>query len=181
VAAPAEITFAAAGDVSFRDSRVARILFALRALPARLLGSVPASTERRSVLDEVTALGWRPLAKAPGRQIMGAVTQPWQPDVRFRGLSPDEFVRFREPGHAQIAWTIEVDPAGDSASVFSTETRVMTTDPASRERFRRYWAVVSPGIRIIRHEILRLVRTEAERRSALQGSAVGPGRRLAPP
>jgi hypothetical protein len=180
VAAPAEITSAAARDVSFRDSRVARIIFALRELPVRLVGSLPAITERRSILDEVTALGWRELAMAPGRQIMGAVTQPWKPEVHFRGLSPDEFVRFRDPGYAKIAWTIEVDPAGNSASVFSTETRVMTTDPASHERFRRYWAVVSPGIRIIRYEILRLVRTEAERRFALHGSAAGEGGRLAP-
>jgi hypothetical protein len=41
----------------------------------------------------------------------------------------------------------------------------MTTDPVSHERFRRYWAFLSPGILIIRYEILRLVRAEAERRS----------------
>ena len=112
---------------------------------------------------------------------MGAVTQPWKPQVHFRGLSPDEFVRFREPGYAKIAWTIEVDPAGHSASVFSTETRVMTTDPASHERFRRYWVVVSPGILIVRHEILRLVRPEAEPRAGLHASAARDGRRWAPP
>jgi hypothetical protein len=181
VAASAEITFAAAGDVSFRDSRVARMIFALREVPMRLLGSRAAITERRSILDEVTALGWRELDKAPGRHIMGAVTQPWKREVHFRGLSPDEFVSFREPGYAKIAWTIEVDPAGHSASVFSTETRVMTTDPESHERFRRYWAVVSPGILIIRHEILRQVRTEAERRAGLHASAAADVRRLAPP
>jgi len=42
----------------------------------------------------------------------------------------------------------------------------MITDPVSRERFRRYWAFLSPGILIIRYEILRLVRAEAARRSA---------------
>jgi hypothetical protein len=42
----------------------------------------------------------------------------------------------------------------------------MTTDPVSRERFRRYWAFLSPGILIIRYQILRLVRAEAVRSSA---------------
>jgi hypothetical protein len=62
---------------------------------------------------------------------------------------------------------------GPSSSVFSTETRVTTTDPMSRERFRRYWAFLSPGIRLIRYEILRLVRAEAERRHANRPRSTG--------
>jgi hypothetical protein len=167
VSAPAEITLSAAREISFQDSRIARTVFALRELPGRFRGVSPAPTKRRSVFDEVTALGWRELAHAPGRQIiMGAVTQPWKQEVEFRGLPVEEFARFREPGYAKIVWTLEVEPTGPSSSVFSTETRVIATDPVSRERFRRYWAFLSPGILIIRYEILRLVRTEAERRSA---------------
>jgi hypothetical protein len=166
VAAPTAITYAAAREISFHDSRIIRMIFTLRELPRRLLGGPAAPTERRPVFDEVIALGWCQLTDTPGRHvIMGAVTQPWQQEVQFRGLPAGEFVAFREPGYAKIAWTIEVDPAGPSSSVFSTETRVMTTDPVSHERFRRYWAFLSPGILIIRYEILRLVRAEAERRS----------------
>jgi hypothetical protein len=40
---------------------------------------------------------------------------------------------------------------------------VSTTDATARRRFRRYWAVMSPGILLIRYEMLRLVRREAER------------------
>lgn len=126
-----------------------------------------APVERRPFFDEVIALGWRQLAETAGRQVvMGAVTQPWRQAVQFHGLPTDEFIAFREPGYAKIAWTIEVEPVGPSSSVFSTETRVATTDPISRERFRRYWAFLSPGILIIRYETLRLVRAEAERRYA---------------
>jgi hypothetical protein len=42
---------------------------------------------------------------------------------------------------AGIVWTLAVEPLGPDASVFRTETRVATIDAASRERFRRYWAV----------------------------------------
>jgi hypothetical protein len=180
VSAPAEITLSAAREVSFQDSRIARTIFGLRALPGRLRGVPPAPTERRPVFEEVTALGWQELVEAPGRQvIMGAVTQPWRQEVQFHGLPADEFVAFREPGYAKIAWTLEVEPAGSSSSRFSTETRVMTTDPVSRERFRRYWAFLSPGILLIRYEILRLVKAEAERRSvgrsrASQAPAIRP-------
>jgi hypothetical protein len=66
VSAPAEITLSAAREVSFQDSRIARTIFALRALPGRLRGVPPAPTERRPVFEEVTALGWQELVEAPG-------------------------------------------------------------------------------------------------------------------
>jgi hypothetical protein len=174
VSAPAEIAFSAARGVSFQDSRIARTIFALRALPERLRGAHRAQPARRPLLEEVTVLGWRELVEAPGRQvIMGAVAQPWKQEVLFRGLPADEFVAFREPGYAKIAWTLEVEPAGSSSSVFVTETRVMTTDPVSRERFRRYWAFLSPGILIIRYEMLRLVKAKAERMFATRSLTRG--------
>jgi hypothetical protein len=163
VAAPAEITLRAARRVSFHDSVVARALLALRALPARIRSGPPPRIIRRPILGEVLALGWRPLAETSEHLVMGAVTQPWKSEVRFRGLPPEEFAAFREPGYAKIVWTFEVDPIGPASSVFATETRVVTTDPTSRERFRRYWACLSPGILLIRHAMLRLVRAEAER------------------
>jgi hypothetical protein len=105
------------------------------------------------------------LAQEPGREIvLGAVTQPWKADVSFRGLPPDEFAAFDTPGFAKIAWTIRVDRLGPASSRFYTETRVATTDAEARRRFRRYWTMVSPGVRLIRREILRLVRADAERR-----------------
>jgi hypothetical protein len=167
VSAPADLAFRASRGISLHEAPLVRVLFALRALPSRLCGAPAAPTTRRPLLDEMTALGWRQLAEKAERQlVMGAVTQPWRQEVQFRGLPANQFVTFREPGYAKIAWTIEVEPLGPSSSVFSTETRVTTTDPISRERFRRYWAFLAPGIRLIRYEILRLVRAEAERRHA---------------
>jgi hypothetical protein len=53
----------------------------------------------------------------------------------------------------------------------------VTTDPASRERFRRYWSLFSPGILVIRYEALRMVRAEAERRArAAESEAAGDAR-----
>lgn len=53
---------------------------------------------------------------------------------------------------------------GATESIFTIETRVATTDPASRARFRRYWAFFSPGIVLIRLASLPLVKRDAERR-----------------
>jgi len=84
--------------------------------------------------------------------------------VKFRALPPDEFAAFNTPGFAKIAWTIRAEPLGLATSRFYTETRVATTDPEARKRFRRYWTLVSPGVQLIRRESLRLVRADAERR-----------------
>jgi len=172
IAAPAGITMAAARDMDIYRSPLVRVIFAIRTLPARLRGAPP--REPASLLSETLALGWRVLADQPGRAIVvGAVTQPWHADVKFRGLPPDAFVAFAEPGYAKIAWTLEAIPLGPSTSRFRTETRVSTTDARSRRLFRRYWAVFSPGILLIRRASLRLVKAEAERRFRWTGQPAG--------
>jgi hypothetical protein len=167
VAAPAEVTYASARQLDLQRSRVVRTIISGREL---LMGSEPAVRERQpDFLSEVLSLGWRVLADEPGRElVLGAMTQPWEADVEFRGLPPEEFAAFNEPGYAKIVWTLAVEPTGENSSIFRTETRVATTDPESRRRFRRYWSLVSPGVLLIREETLRLVRREAERRVKAQ-------------
>ena len=62
-------------------------------------------------------------------------------------------------------WTLRADPVGTAESIFRTETRVMTTDPAARAKFRRYSSFLSPGIILIRWVSLRPLKAEAERRA----------------
>jgi hypothetical protein len=165
VAAPARVTCESALALDLKQSPLVRAIFRGREL---LLGAGPGPVEKREpgFLREILAVGWGVLAEEPGRaMVFGAVTQPWHADVRFRAIPPEEFAAFGEPGYAKIAWAFWVDPLGPGTSVFRTETRVVTTDPGSRARFRLYWAVFSPGIRLIRHETLRLVRADAERRA----------------
>jgi hypothetical protein len=178
VAAPSDVTFGVAQNLDLRRSTIVRAIFTGREL---LMGAEHSRREHpSSFLTEVMGLGWRVLAEEPERElVVGAVTQPWKPDVEFRGLAPEEFEGFQEPGYAKIVWTLAAKPAGDNASVFMTETRVATTDAESRNQFRRYWSVFSPGILLIRYEILRLVRREAER-ARVEPSAV-PALTLADP
>ena len=170
VEAPADITFAASRDVDFQQSALIRAIFKGREL---MLGSKPDVSERpRGLLALTRSLGWGVLAEVPGREVVvGAVTQPWKANVVFRALPPDEFAAFDEPDYVKIVWTLRADPIDADESVARTETRVQTTDPAARRKFRRYWSTVSPGIEIIRRVALRLVRAEAERRARAKTSA----------
>ena len=161
VAAPVELTNRAARAMDLDRSSVVRAIFRGREL---LMRAAPAENQvPKPFLDQVKELGWGVLAEEPGREIVfGAVTRPWEAEVRFHSLPPDEFAAFDEPGFAKIAWTMRADSLGPGTSRFSTETRVATTDADARRRFRRYWTLVSPGVRLIRRESLRLVRAEAE-------------------
>jgi hypothetical protein len=173
VQAPAPVTWKAVRELDLHRSPVIRAIFAGRELALRSTPRAPAKPG--SFLAEVLRLGWGILAEEPGRElVLGAVTKPWEANVRFRSLGPDAFAGFEEPGYAKIAWTLKVEPRGVERSLFRTETRVSTTDPKSRARFRRYWVVFSPGIRVIRWEALRLVRSAAERRAELEALHIPP-------
>lgn len=164
IVAPAEITFSAACNMNLQQSAVVRAIFKGREL---ILGSKP---EERpyplGLVAQAKLWGWGVLAEEPGREIVfGAATQPWLANPVFRALSPDEFKTFHEPGYVKIAWTLRADPIDATKSVFRTETRVATTDPASRAKFRRYWAFLSPGIILIRWISLGPLKAAAERRA----------------
>ena len=166
VGAPPAITLAAASETDLQQSMLVRGIFKAREW---VMGSEPVAGARpKGLIVEMESLGWRVLAEKPGREIVvGAVTQPWMANVTFRGLAPDEFRAFHEPGYVKIVWTLRADPVGSSESVFRTETRVATTDAAAREKFRWYWARFSPGIVMIRRAMLGSLKREAERRARL--------------
>jgi hypothetical protein len=167
VGAPAEVTLDVAKTMDLFQLPFVRAIFKGREL---ILGATPDERPRpRGLLAEVQSLGWVVLAETPAREIVvGAVTKPWEPNVTFRSLAPDEFAAFAEPGYVKIAWTLRADPFSQRESIFRTETRVLATSPSARARFRRYWAFLSPGIILIRWMSLAPLKAEAERR-ALQG------------
>ena len=163
VAAPAAVTFTAAKDHDLLHSGVVRAIFKARQI---VLGGTDRAPQRRGLLADTLALGWGVLAETPERQIVvGCVTRPWEPDPVFRALAPDQFARFDDAGYVKIAWTLRADPVDDGSSIFRTETRISTTDPVARARFRRYWSLASPGIILIRRLLLAPLKAEAERRA----------------
>jgi hypothetical protein len=109
-------------------------------------------------------MGWAVLSSTPQREIiLGTVTQPWNRNVVFHALPLEEFVAFHEPGFVKILVTIGAHSIDSTTSTFRVGTYVATTDPVARARFRRYWAVFSPGILLIRTFTLNAVKHEAER------------------
>jgi len=164
IAAPAAATLTAAREMELLQSPIVRAVIKAREL---ILRATPDDRSRpRGLLAEVRALGWGVLAETADREVVvGAVTQPWKANVVFRALPPGEFVAFRDPGYVKIIWTLRADPVGDGTSIFRTETRVVSTDPEARAKFRRYWSFFSPGMALIRWASLAPLKREAERRA----------------
>lgn len=166
VRAPADVVFDVAQRVDVQAIPLVRAIFWLR---GKLLRASPA-TERRpqGLVAETTALGWGVLAERAGRElVMGAVTRPWEADVKFRPLPPYQFAAFAEPGLVKIVWTLEAEPLGPALTRFRSETRALATDDAARSEFRRYWRWARWGIVLIRWILLPAVRREAERRTVV--------------
>ena len=158
--APPDVAFEAAQQVDFEQSPVIRAIVKVRALA---MGAKQEEPRRpRGLIAQTTSMGWRVLADVPGRElVLGAVTQPWLADVIFQPLEPDAFTAFADPDHVKIVWTLRVDSAFPTGTIFSTETRAVATDRSARAKFRRYWIRVRPGVVAIRWVLLRLLKKAA--------------------
>lgn len=165
VKAPAKIAFDAARNLDLNHSALVRWIFATRAkvmgAPEEAGAALP-----NGLIDQSKALGWRVLEDEPDKEVViGAAAKPWNANPEFTPLERDQFAAFHEPGWVKIAWNFSVEPLSETDCVVRTETRVITTDPESRRRFRRYWAFASPGIILIRRLGLGIVKTEAEKKT----------------
>jgi len=165
VHAPAAVTLDTAERQDLMQSGAVNAIFRMRQV---VMGApFEPNALPRPLLEQVRALGWVELARIPGREIvMGAVTQPWKGDVTFRGVPSGEFAAFDEPGFVKIVWTLRADPDGVDACWFRSETRAVATDEEARARFRNYWALVAPGVSLIRRLSGAPMRRDAERLTA---------------
>jgi len=149
VNAPADVVLRAACAQRLSRLPLVRTIFKIRELILR--SERDATVGSPGLLEQTTSLGWVVLAEIPGREVVvGAVARPWEANVTFRGIPPQSFAAFDEPGYVKIVWTLRTTPAGAGRSVFRTETRAVATDADARARFRVYWAFLSPGIIAIR-------------------------------
>lgn len=173
VRAPAELVFEVAEHFNLESIPLVHAIFWLR---ARLLGA-PYARMKKGLVEGMMEIGWGRLAYMPNHEIvMGAVTQPWFGEVKFRSIPPDRFASFDEPDLVKIVWTLEADPLGPAFTRFSTETRVLATDDGARAKFKAYWKKFGIGILMIRWLMLPAVRREAERRYKVEAMRYSPTR-----
>ena len=166
VRADCDRTWAALGALTLADMPGVALLLGLRALPKVISGGRRSGGEtRRPVLEILEREGFVPIHDEPGvSRLYGLIGPFW----KLAGNTPvpiadgEEFIAFDRPGNAKVAIDFRLDPTAVGTRL-STETRIKTTDAASREKFRRYWFVVRPGSNLVRVLWLRAVKRRAER------------------
>ena len=145
VDAPPAAIWRALHETTMRETRIARLLFRVRRLPA--VGD-------RRILD---LEGFTRLAEEPERElVVGAVGKPWTP--RGGLVAGADVAAFDRAGYARMALNVTLE-----GRTLATETRVRCTDRRSQLLFRLYWSLVGPFSRVVRADWLRAIKRRAER------------------
>jgi hypothetical protein len=177
VDAPAETTFACVKSIDFaeipRRDPLMGWLIAARAVPDRIARMIrgeeagPPMAEAGARLGDMTEGPdeWVRLGETPGQEFaFGAIGRFMGAQVNWRPTAASEFGTFAEPGYVKVAAAMSVRPYGDRRCLLTYDCRSAASDDSARAAFKRYWRLVSPGIRLVLWRAAVAVRREAEGR-----------------
>lgn len=173
VMAPPETVWDAVMQLDFLKLPLIRALFAIREFPVRtwrhLTSGPPLAAAPNATLANLSALGgFTVVAERPGREIvLGAVGQPWRPDYAPTPITASAFASFDQPGFVKIAWSWMVKPLGSGQTLLVVEWRTQHSSDEARSHFRRYWAIVSRGVRLLARLGLARIKSDCEQESPM--------------
>jgi hypothetical protein len=167
VAASPSDVYEAARQADLGRPFLVRVLMALRVVPA-WVGTAfrarrpPVATIPRQPVGRVR---FTLIADKPGEEfVLGIMGRFWTLTGGVVETSAERLWQPPAAGLAQGIWNFHMAPSG-AGTMLSTETRVRCGDPATRQRFARYWRVIRPGSGLIRRSMLREIRRRAETRA----------------
>jgi hypothetical protein len=153
IATRAEKIFPLIDELDLRGSRLIRFLFLLRGMGSDM-------TLKKGLVQE----NFVELEKVKDRElVLGLAGQFWKPNGNLQKLSSAEFKLFSRENFAKAVWNFRLIPIDENATTLETETRILCMGGDARNRFSYYWFFIKPFSGMIRKEILRLIKREAER------------------
>ena len=163
VAAPATAVWNRVRTGELAHSLPIRVLFRLRTLASRQTGNNSPTIRIDSLRSLPEHPGFQVLADEPPCEVaVGAIGKVWRLNIPFVHVGDEgAFAAFAEPGFIKVAWAIRVLPRGAQESQVEIEVRVAATDEGAWRKFRRYFLVIGPFSRFIRHSWLRALAREA--------------------
>jgi hypothetical protein len=163
IRASPERVYEAASNLNLSRSKIVRLLLAARGMPSRLRRTNESAQEPCFNLDGLLQSGFVLLGEDPQKELLlGLVGKFWTPAGSIQKIKADDFQVFHEKGFAKAVWNFAMDEKSPDKIRLSTQTRVLCLDDASRSRFRFYWTFIRPFSGLIRMEVLRAIRKEAE-------------------
>ncbi|MEW5725399.1 MAG: hypothetical protein AB1896_19965 [Thermodesulfobacteriota bacterium] len=152
VHAPPGRVFSSVKNLDLSESGLVRLLYRLRGLPRAAL-----------TLGGMYQIGFLSLGERPDREVVfGLAGRPWERHVGLLRLDRSAFQVFDQPGFVKVAAHFLLEPSGPAVTRLGTETRVLCLGWEARRRFRRYWLGINLGSRLIRREMLRVIKRSAE-------------------
>lgn len=169
VRAAPESVFRAIRETTPAEMPLLRLLFGLRARPARLAGRArPGLPRTRPLLAQMLAArGTALLAEEPGRAlVVGVIGRFWElrGDAAPTIAGVPEFLAFDRPDYAKAVMDFRLAEGADGGVTVGTRTRIHIADPAARRQFARYWRLIRPWSALTRRMRLRAIKRRAERR-----------------
>jgi hypothetical protein len=175
VAAAPATTYAAVLETDFAEmpahDPLLRWAIAARGLPDRIARALRDGTAGPPIAETGGRLGamregpdaWIRLGEAPGAEFaFGAIGRFLGAEVTWRPTRAAEFAAFGEPGFVRIAAALSVRPYGERRTLLTYDCRARAMDDRTRKAFRRYWTVLSPGIRLVLWRAAAAIAREAE-------------------
>jgi hypothetical protein len=157
VYAPIDKVYEAVRRLDISRAKLSMLLFRLRGIPA---GSL---TPACFTLDDFLKMRFILLGERENEELLlGLVGRFWSPSGELLRLDAESFRDFDEPGYALAAWNFTLRAEPDESVLLETETRVYCTDAASRRRFRFYWLFIGAFSGLIRRDVLRAIKRNAE-------------------
>lgn len=156
VAAPAEDVWEHLRQGELAHSLPIRALFRLRTVTSRAGGASP-TLRIDSLRSTPERPGFQVLIDEPPHEFaVAAIGKVWRLDIPFVHVADEHsFAEFSRPDFVKVAWAIRVLPRGAQKCHVELEVRVAATDEAAWRKFRRYFRVIGPFSRYIRHSLLR--------------------------
>ena len=141
---------------SCAHSRPIRALFRLRTVASRAGRGSP-TIRIDSLRSTPEQPGFQVLIDEPPHEFaVAAIGKVWCLDIPFVHVADEQaFAAFAQPDFVKVAWAIRVLPRGEQTCHVEVEVRVAATDEAAWRKFRRYFRVIGPFSRFIRHSLLR--------------------------
>lgn len=134
------------------ESTTVRWLFKMRGIP----------TENLTINDFEKA-NFKILAEKPNEEIvLGLIGEFKSLTGGLVKIEPNQFRDFNNAGFIKAVWNFAVTDVGDGKSCLTTEIRIHPTDVGSMAKIKKYWGMLKPPSQMIRKEILKLIKKEAE-------------------
>lgn len=153
ISAQPDKVFAAIKNFDMSESTTIRWMFKLRG-----------HSLKKTTLADFEKANFKILAQKPDAEItLGMIGKFDSASGGLVDLPPEKFKDFADAGFIKAVWEFSISQSKAGKSLLNSEMRIATTDAASKARIENYWGIVKTPTAMVRKEILKLIKKQAER------------------